>query len=44
MFFDKHVARLDDRASRRIEYWYPTGTIARPGEGLTDVPEDFEVP
>jgi prepilin-type N-terminal cleavage/methylation domain-containing protein/prepilin-type processing-associated H-X9-DG protein len=44
MFFDGHVARLSDRASRNIEHWYPTGTTAQPGQGLTDVPEDFEVP
>ncbi|MBU0616119.1 MAG: hypothetical protein KKI02_00210, partial [Planctomycetes bacterium] len=45
LFFDGHVVRLDDRASRNIEYWYPTGTTAQPGQGgLTDVPPDFEVP
>ncbi len=44
LFFDGHVARLDDHASRRIEFWYPTGSIAHPGEGLTDVPENYEVP
>jgi len=44
LFFDGHVARLDDHASRRIEFWYPTGSIAQPGEGLTDVPENYEVP
>ena len=44
MFFDGHVARLDDRASRNIEFWYPSGTTANPGGGLTDVPQNYEVP
>lgn len=45
LFFDGHVARLDDHASRKIDYWYPTGSIVqKPTEGLTDVPENFEVP
>jgi prepilin-type N-terminal cleavage/methylation domain-containing protein/prepilin-type processing-associated H-X9-DG protein len=45
LFFDGHVARLDDRASRNIEYWYPTGTVVQhPSEGLTDVPAGSEVP
>jgi hypothetical protein len=45
LFFDGHVARLDDRASRNVEYWYPTGSTAQPGQGgLTDVPADYEVP
>jgi prepilin-type N-terminal cleavage/methylation domain-containing protein/prepilin-type processing-associated H-X9-DG protein len=47
LFFDGHVARLDDRASRNIEYWYPSGsTTAASGalNGLTDVPNGYEVP
>ncbi len=45
VFFDGHVARLDDRASRNIEFWYPTGTVAQSAnEGLTDVPVGSEVP
>jgi len=45
LFFDGHVARLDDRASRNIEYWYPTGTVVQSAnEGLTDVPASYEVP
>lgn len=41
MFFDGHVERLDDRRSRDIGYWYPTGTLARPNAGgLTDVVPD----
>jgi prepilin-type N-terminal cleavage/methylation domain-containing protein/prepilin-type processing-associated H-X9-DG protein len=46
MFFDGHVARLDDRASRNIEFWYPTGAEAGDGalDGLTDVPNGYQVP
>jgi len=45
VFFDGHVARLDDRASRNVEYWYPSGAVVRlPGEGLTAVPLDTEIP
>lgn len=45
MFFDGHVARLEDKASRNIEFWYPTGSIVKKlGEGLTDVPVGYEVP
>ena len=45
LFFDAHVARLDDRASRNIEYWYPSGsTVIHPAEGLTDVEDHYEVP
>ncbi len=45
LFFDGHVARLNDRASRNIEFWYPSGTTAQPGQGgLTDVPANYEVP
>jgi prepilin-type N-terminal cleavage/methylation domain-containing protein/prepilin-type processing-associated H-X9-DG protein len=45
LFFDGHVARLDDRASREIEYWYPSGTtVVNLGDGLTDLPMDYEVP
>ena len=41
MFFDGHVERLDDHTSRKIVYWDPTGTYAKPNEGgLTDVVPD----
>ena len=47
VFFDGHVALLDDRASREIRYWYPTDTVvnnSKRSEGLTDVPVDYVVP
>jgi prepilin-type N-terminal cleavage/methylation domain-containing protein/prepilin-type processing-associated H-X9-DG protein len=45
VLFDGHVERLDDRRSREIELWYPTGTrIQSPEEGMTRVPQDFQVP
>jgi prepilin-type processing-associated H-X9-DG protein len=44
LFFDGHVARLDDRASREVKLWYPTGSTAHSGNGLTDVPANHEVP
>lgn len=45
LFFDGHVALLDDRASRELEYWYPTGaTVEMPGEGLTRALAQSEVP
>lgn len=37
LFFDGHVARLGDRASREIEYWYPRGAVVRKAnEGMTN--------
>lgn len=45
VLFDGHVERLDDRRSREVELWYPAGTrIQSPEEGMTRVPQDFEVP
>ena len=44
MFFDGHVARLNDRASREIEYWYPSGTTVNGGGGLLDYEDGYEVP
>jgi prepilin-type N-terminal cleavage/methylation domain-containing protein len=45
VLFDGHVERLNDRRSREIEFWYPTGTVIRaPEEGMTRVPQDFVVP
>src|SRR5262249_7306975 len=44
MFFDGHIARLNDRQSREITYWYPTGAkVIHPEEGMTTVPADFEI-
>ncbi len=46
-FFDGHVVLLEDRASRNIKYWYPTGAMTRAGgalNGLTDVPNDWTIP
>jgi len=47
LFFDGHVASLEDRPSREIEYWYPSGTVvdgSGKGTGLRDVPDNYEVP
>ncbi len=45
MFFDGHVARLGDRQSREIEFWYPKGSkVQSPREGMTDVPNGFVIP
>lgn len=45
LFFDGHIARLDDRQSREITYWYPTGAVVQtPQQGMTTVPQGFEVP
>jgi prepilin-type processing-associated H-X9-DG protein len=36
LFFDGHVARLNDRESRTPEFWYPTGAeVTTPGGGMT---------
>jgi prepilin-type N-terminal cleavage/methylation domain-containing protein/prepilin-type processing-associated H-X9-DG protein len=36
MFFDGHVERFNDRASRKLDYWYPRGAkVKRPTEGMT---------
>ena len=48
LFFDGHVARLDDRMSREIEYWYPSGATVTGGPGanggLRDCEDGYEVP
>ncbi|GMU83467.1 MAG: hypothetical protein AMXMBFR47_33370 [Planctomycetota bacterium] len=44
-FFDGSVRRMTDRQSREIEYWYPKGSIVNtPSEGMTLVPQNFEIP
>jgi prepilin-type processing-associated H-X9-DG protein len=46
VFFDGHVARFDDRASRNIEYWYPSGARVSTHDGMHDVStaDDYRVP
>jgi len=45
LFFDGHVQRLNDRQSREIDLWYPTGAVVQtPAEGMTNVPLGFVVP
>jgi prepilin-type processing-associated H-X9-DG protein len=45
LFFDGHVSRFNDRQSREIVYWYPSGAIVqKPSEGLTRVPQGFVIP
>ena len=45
LFFDGHVERLNDRRSRDVGLWYPSGTrIQSPEEGMTRVPQDYVVP
>ncbi len=48
VFFDGHVERLNDRASRNIELWYPRGARINDGYsnglGLTNVNEDNRIP
>jgi prepilin-type processing-associated H-X9-DG protein len=40
LFYDGHVDRLGDKASRRIDYWYPRGAVVQqPTEGMTSVEE-----
>lgn len=35
-YFDGHVARLGDRASRELRHWYPRGSVVRKAnEGMT---------
>lgn len=34
LFFDGHVARLNDRESREIELWYPSGTLVESQEAV----------
>jgi prepilin-type N-terminal cleavage/methylation domain-containing protein/prepilin-type processing-associated H-X9-DG protein len=44
VFFDGHIERLDDRQSRRIEYWYPRGSVVNTeGQGLTHYPRGYEI-
>ena len=40
VFFDGHVQTLEDRDSREIEYWYPSGTwVQNPNDGLLPIEE-----
>ena len=37
MFFDGHIERLGDKASRKIDYWYPRGAeVVNGANGMTD--------
>jgi prepilin-type N-terminal cleavage/methylation domain-containing protein/prepilin-type processing-associated H-X9-DG protein len=45
VFFDGHVATLNDRQSREISLWYPTGSIVTiSAEGMTNVPNGTVIP
>lgn len=45
LFFDGSVRNLNDRQSRTIEYWYPSGSVVQnPAAGLTQVAAGFEIP
>lgn len=45
LFFDGHISALDDRQSREITYWYPSGAVVQTvTEGMTTVPNGFEIP
>ena len=44
MFFDGHVERMTDRATREVHLWYPSGAVIGRNEGMTDVPQDYVVP
>lgn len=47
LFFDGHVARLTDRESRRIEYWYPTDSVVTASgraEGMELAEQGFKIP
>jgi prepilin-type processing-associated H-X9-DG protein len=47
LFFDGHVASLNDRQSREPVLWYPSGatvTASGEAEGMVYVPEGFVIP
>ena len=45
VFFDGHVERLNDRQSREIDLWYPTGAIVQtPAEGMTCASQGMVIP
>lgn len=45
MFFDGHVARLSDKASRDVSLWHPSGsTVLSPSEGMTTLEAGFKIP
>lgn len=45
VFFDGHVERMNDRESRAIHLWYPSGaTVNTPAEGMTTAPQNSLVP
>jgi prepilin-type processing-associated H-X9-DG protein len=44
LFFDGHVSRLNDRRSRDIDMWYPSGSIVQDPIGMTAVPNGYEIP
>lgn len=42
LFFDGHVTQLDDRVSRNIDQWYPTGSVVQGNPvGMTTVPPGY---
>lgn len=44
MFFDGHVDGLNDKQSRKIDFWYPTGArVKSPSEGMTVVENNYIV-
>ena len=44
MFFDGHVAKMSDRASRELVYWYPSRSVVTKPEGMTYELPNSEVP
>ena len=45
VFFDGHVQALDDRASRDIDHWYPTGSVVEDStDGMTPEPVGYVIP
>jgi prepilin-type processing-associated H-X9-DG protein len=45
LMFDGHVGQLDDRRSRDIGLWHPTGSVVNSSSnGLTTVPDGYEIP
>ena len=43
LFFDGHVDRVQDRESRKVDLWYPKGSVVQDPVGMTTVRTDYVI-
>ena len=45
LFFDGHIDKLTDQESRKIDYWYPSGSAIHEAQsGMTEVDDEHDIP